>query len=209
MLSACGEVPTRQCPEFYHPVASRWMPSSAGSTVKFKADNGETVLYRLSSAWKNKPYTEGDESAQSAGDILCKLSQSLTYTSDALDHSIKFTFIQSEDLTIEPMNQYLSLQATVSRIDDKPLPYQFNWFLSSLEDNERVDRKSVSTYSERREIDGHLYTHALEETKLSTSAAHELASEPTLAIVRMVLADGIGLQQFELSSGRVYTNLQR
>ena len=208
LLAACENNTTRQCPAFNHPLASEWQPRGLGETYVYSDADGNASSYTVDSIVNNEPFEESGRGTER--DVTCTLTSEQVLRSEATDEVFRFTFTQFDTANAPPAAQNLELDI----VQEQPAGTQVSqryFFTPSNPQIENIDNfVRVRTFVESLEIAGTQYTNLIdfsylvnEETEISF--ANLFDSDLPTVLSRVLLAEGVGLLQFERADGTVNT----
>lgn len=204
LISACEDGP-KTCPLFEHPSEAIWDPAIPGDVVVFSNQLGNEVRYEL----KNTI----DDKATAVPDRASCVSRSISkYYSD--DSNVGFDVIfehihPDDDGELVPLaEQFLTYGLEVVK-EDMTFGGRVKFLVSTLDSPYNTDAKDIGVcqYFPARTINGKEFVDLLErDISGYEDIVTYLADYPEdVAWVRMVIAKGVGLLQYELLNGEIYT----
>lgn len=211
LLAGCTNTASRLCPGFDHPGGMTWTGNATDGDVRTFADaRGDGVTYELRSVERSEPREQGSTD-RTDDEVDCRMSADYLYVSDALDTAVELSFMQLQGEADQPFDeQLLGLQVSVQSPIGRPVipgpGFQFSLTdLDSTFNNINADTV-ISSFSATASVGGMDYTEVLEETRLDGGQRYADGEVPESGQwVRVVLANGVGLVQYELLNGTVYT----
>ena len=208
-LPGCVDSASRLCPDFYHPAAGSWTGGDAEGDVRTFVDGaGGGVAYTLRSIDASGERVIESNDADDA-EVTCLMSADYRYAADALDTAFELGFVQREARLGQPVHeQLIDLRVDVEGPVDRPVAAGPEFEFDLLELDSTINNVVSDTVSGRfvptATLGGTAYRNLLEQTLLDSGARY--ADVPAAAQwVRVLLAEGVGLVQYELLDGTVYT----
>lgn len=210
---------TRPCPGFGTPLADMWSTArDIGDTVNYVNDVGATVALELRFREDSEPY-EGS-SSNGSDEVTCGSNSVRQYVFDSSDAALQFTLEQthSDDPSREA-GQSFSLRIRPESPVGEEVGYYYGFFLGLQSrqgytqefvlDNDTDTGPKASRYIENLQIGNNIYPYAVEEKFADVTPITNLSTDlnPFSAIVRVIVAEGGGLVQFELLNGEVYSRI--
>ena len=213
MLSACEPTATRPCAAFGLPLVDQWSTVDAiDKAATFYSAEGQMVTLTLSSREDSPPYTGHNHSTTNSNEVVCNMTSTRRYLLDdgMVSWLIKFT---QRELVGQPLEEHgLSINMKLESPAGNTLKYGIGFII-------RVGGGEPETYTDavpnaegevtRRLTDvvvgGVQYKHAIEQIINRDLVAARSTNNPASAVVRVIIAEGGGLVQFEQLDGTVYT----
>ena len=210
ILVGCTTQGSRPCSSFDHPDGARWSGGDApGDTRSFVDAAGRNVAFTLDSVTPNEP-REVSSATEDDDEVTCLKSVEYRYVAAALDTAWRLDFVQREARRDDPLDgQIVRLALQVENPPGRDVPgHDFAFVLSDLDSTfNNVDSDTVTgRYLARVNVGGREYTDVLEQTLIDRAAGFDREDVDAPARwVRVLLAPGTGLVQYELLDGTVYT----
>jgi hypothetical protein len=173
---------------------------------------GEIRTLVVSEINTDPPYRETGY-APDAAHLSCLRYFTLTLKGSDSRISTEWQFENLEQRQGQPIaDQRLTLKVTTSVIGqvDSPFPPPYNFALENLSDpfNVSVDSLNIAhTYYPALTIDGVPYTDVLEASIQRNDGRYMPLFLPEADWVRIVIARGTGLIQYELRNGQIFTRM--
>ncbi len=215
ILTSCQRV-SRQCGGFDHPLAEAWTGNDGLSEVRsFVNDAGNRKSYSLQSIDKSGPRTNTGRSGSDPNMISCFETARYLYVQSDDDIAYELDFVQREvrgDQPIDSQNLTLVVN-TQNPVGENTDIIVRPWFeLANLELNTSLDTSEgtapseASGYIPEATIGGTIYVDLLQHTFNDNSERFPsgLVDEEA-QWVRVLVARDVGLLQYELLNGTVYT----
>jgi hypothetical protein len=199
-LSACVDNP-RTCPAFDFAAADGWAVGQTGDTIRFSNAKGDTTDLRL-----DRTYVAGPQPALFDGDSPCDIDAEYRYTRDGVNVLWVVLNERQRSANVPPEDWTLNLKITVVLppfIDVLDQTYSFA--LSSL-----PDPGDGSVYSPSRTIGGVSYIDVVEKAigpEFTQAPINNPRIPNELAWVRVAYARNVGLVEFQLRDGTVYSRV--
>lgn len=199
-LGAC-EGSTRTCPAFDDAAANGWAVGQPGDIIRFSNADGDRIELKL-----DRTYVAGPQPALFSGDSPCDIDAEYNYTRDGVDVLWVVLNEHQPGADVPPKDWSVTLFSTVkfpSSVNVVTTRYLF--YLSRL-----PDPGDGSVYSPSRTIGGVSYTDVVEKgvDRQNTQASVFDPRVPNdLAWVRVAYARNVGLVEFELRDGTVYSRV--
>ena len=194
---------TRQCSAFFHPELTRWVPEEAeGNIISFSDASGATALFTAGALVRSDAYAidtilDGDN---------CNLVAQRTYTSSSPYPLTEYQYTHNDGVNsgieTEPLALIMSFKTDVG--DTLPLQFHFNLNDSPEVNglNNILDTVFYPSYSVGLNVYADVISQSAAEVTKQIYVGLDVPAEQK--IVRVALARGVGLVQFELSDGRVF-----
>jgi hypothetical protein len=201
---------SRDCAGFENPNAAQWMPFVSNSERAFTSQSGEVRNLRVTNVETEGPYRE-TESAPDATQVSCLRNSTITLAGPDTRVSTQWEFTNIEDRQGQPVeDQRLLLSVTTRVIGQTGAPFSPSYFfrLHNLMDpfNASVDANgALHAYYPTRTINGVSYSDVLEESISRDNPYGGPLALPEADWVRIVIARGVGLVQYELRNGQIFT----
>jgi hypothetical protein len=201
---------SRDCAGFENPGAAQWMPVTSNADQAFTSQSGEVRNLRVTNIETDPPYRE-TEYAPDASQVACIRNSTVTLTGPDNRISTEWQFTNIEDRQGQPIaEQRLLLQVTTRVVGQTGAPFSPSYFfrLHNLTEafNASVDANgAVHTYYSTRTINGVSYSDVLEESISRDNPYGGPLALPEADWIRIVVARGVGLVQYELRNGQIFT----
>ncbi len=214
MLSACDstddEIPTiatRLCPEFSHPDLTSWIPETEGDITSFSNDAGETALFTSGELVLNMPFTERGDPGQLQNDISCRLVAERLVTSSSLYPQFTYEYTYSDITNLSTQDEPLRLTISLSSDEGESLSQLFGFDLANGVVPEGRHPLHETQYFPTLVINNNSYANVISQSLMSHIAQLLSDTDQTAEqnIVKVLVARGVGLIQFELADGRIYS----
>lgn len=199
-LGACTEN-TRTCPAFDFAAAKGWAVGQLGDILRFANANGDMIELKL-----DRTYVSGPQPALGSGDSQCNIDAEYNYTRDGVD--VLWVVLQEVQpgADVPPEDWSLTLFSTVKFPSSvNVVTTRYLLYLSRL-----PNPGDGSVYSPSRTIGGVSYTDVV-ETGVDRQNTQASVFDPRvpndLAWVRVVYARNVGLVEFELRDGTVFSRV--
>jgi hypothetical protein len=203
---------SRDCAGFENPGAAQWMPVASNADQAFTSRSGELRNLRVTNIETDPPYRE-TEYAPDASQVSCIRNSTVTLTGPDIRISTEWEFTNIEDQQGQPIEQQRLLLSVITRVVGQgqtgpPYSPSYNFRLHDLADpfNASVGSSGATrAYYPTRTINGVSYTDVLEASIRRNDASYPPLSLPEADWVRIVIARGAGLVQYELRNGQIFT----
>lgn len=214
VLTGCESV-SRNCEGFHHPLAEIWTGNDGlGEVRSFVDDAGNRKTYTLQSIDKTGPHV-GRSNGSDSNLVPCYETAQYQYVQTDADIAYELDFLQRQIRRDQPLeNQSVTLVVNTQNPvgTDTDIIVRDWWYLDDLEFNATLDSTENATwpgngsYFSEATIDGHVYVDLLQHTFYDNSERFTsgLVDEEA-QWVRVLVAKGFGLLQYELLNGTVYT----
>ena len=192
-----------QCPAFYHPEFSNWIPEEAeDNVISFSDSSGTTALFTAGILFSNEPYTL---SGSDAG-LSCRLTAQRNYPSSSLYPQIDYEYLHIDTTTAAIADEPLQLTLKIKTNEGEPLPQQFQIYLETNSGQDGVNQLYETMYFPSYTIGINEYSHVISQTAQSSITGLLVDDEypAETKIIKVLIARGVGLVQFELADGRVF-----
>lgn len=214
LLAACpgSEDPwqSRDCAGFENPNAAHWMPFMSKSEQSFASPSGEVRNLHVTSIQTDPPYRE-TEPAPDATQVSCLRRSTLTLAGPDNRIATEWQFTNIEDRQGQPIEeQRLLLSVTTRVVGQTGAPFSPSYFFRLYDltqaFNASIDANgAVHSYYPTRTINGVFYSDVLEESIPRDNPYGGPLALPEADWVRIVIARGVGLVQYELRNGQIFT----
>ena len=219
-LVGCTGGGTRPCPGFGTPLADQWSTAlNVGDVVNFVSETGATASLELHSRVDSEPY-EG-YSRFGADEVTCVAESVRQFNFDNSEVTLLVSLDQTGfDIPALEAGQTLTLQIRPESPAGEAVGFDYLFFLTEqtrlrypAEYDPDGDTEEASPqagrFIENLQIGNSTYSYVIEQrfedlTPL-TSAVPDVNS--FAGIVRLILAEGAGLVEFELQNGEVYSRI--
>jgi len=213
LLTGCGGN-ERMCNGFYHPLAEIWTENNGlGELRTFAGSDGSQKNYVLESISRSEPRIEVFRGSGESS-VGCIENEQYLYVESNSDLGFNFYFLQDDtgaNSTIEnqPVSLYVDVQNPVGTPVDAFRLVQFQ--LNDLEQQNQLGGSDDNSplkisYIPETTINGVVYTDLLQHEFIDNSnrfTRGEVVDDAKW--VRMLLAKNVGLLQYELLNGEVFT----
>jgi len=200
-------IATRQCPAFSHPELANWIPETEGDIASFSNSAGETALFTTGALTVSEPYSQEGEIGVAEDDIPCSLTAVSSGTSSALYPQLSYEYLYRDIASLGTQDEPLRLTITLSNDEGELLSPKFGFDLLST--SVPVDKNPLAEtqYFPTLTIGNSQYTDVISQRLANTfvELVQDTNSTPTENIVGVLVARGVGLVQFELANGSVYS----
>lgn len=216
LLAGCDETSERMCDGFNHPLAEIWTENNGlGEVRAFAGSDGSQRNYVLESIVRSQPRIATGRGSD-PNLVRCLESADYLYVESNSDVAFSFDFVQEDvraDSTID--NQTVRMKVDVQNpVGTSVENVQLTEF--RLDDPERYDRLDSPNensnlfnifFIPEATINGVNYTDLLQHEFFDNSDRFNRGGEVVddAKWVRMLLAKDVGLIQYELLSGEVFT----
>jgi hypothetical protein len=198
-LGACSD--PRTCPAFDFAAANGWAVGQPGDILRFASANGDSSEFIL-----DRVEVDGPQPALGGGDSFCEIYAVYHYNRAGVD-SLQVALRQTQARAdVPPKDWSLTLESTVRFPSSVAvITTRYLFYLSQL-----PDPGDGTVYSPSRTIGGIGYNDVVEQ-----SIGREFTQAPVfdpripneLAWVRVAYARNVGLVEFELRDGTVYSRV--
>jgi hypothetical protein len=202
---------SRDCAGFEDPRAAQWMPVPLNAAQSFANESGEARNLQVTDVKTDPPYRQTGYAADST-QLFCQRSSTLALTGPDNRIWTEWQFAKIEDRQGQPLaEQRLILAVTTVVVDQVGAPYSpiYYFGLENLTGpfNNGFDSGSGVTqaYYLTRTIGGVAYPDVLEASVQRSDRSYGPLSLPEADWVRIVIARGVGLVQYELRNGQIFT----
>ncbi len=200
---------SRDCTGFENPNADQWMPFVSNAEGAFEGPSGEIRSLRVTHVETQGPYRE-TQNVPDATHVNCLRTSTLTLTHSDDRITTTWDLVNIEERQGQPIaEQRLTLLVTtsVAAAARPPYPPSYGFRLEDPADpyNSTSDFGVGHAYHPTRTIDGVVYSDVLEASVQRSDNEYEPLSIPDADWVRIVIARGVGLVQYELRNGQVFT----
>jgi hypothetical protein len=199
-LGACTDNP-RTCPAFDFAAANGWAAGQTGDILRFVSASGDTSEFRLERA-----DVDGPQPALGGGDSYCDIYAVYHYSRtgvDILQVALRQTQARAD---VPPQDWSLTLESTVTLPQSLGVLAQtYSFALSRL-----PDAGDGSVYSPSRMIGGVSYVDVVEKVigpEFTQAPVNDPRIPTELAWVRVAYARNVGLVEFELRDGTIYSRV--
>ena len=215
VLAACGTGGSRVCTPFDHPEGALWSGTAngdvAGAVRTFAGGTGAPVRFVAEAPVTDDERTVTDHRVDDDDEVTCVKGAEYRHVADDRSVAWSLRFRQTESRSGQPFeNQLLKLDIEVESPPGMDIPdHLFRFPLLSLLDsssNNFTSDTATGRYLASAAIGGTVYTDVLERTLIDRDAL--FAREETADAarwVRVVVARGAGLVEYELLDGTIYT----
>jgi hypothetical protein len=199
-FGACVDNP-RTCPAFDFDAANGWAVGQTGDVLRFASATGNTSELRLERADVDRP-----QPALGGGDSYCDMYAVYHYSRTGVD-TLQVAFRQTQARgDVPPKDWSLTLESTVKLPQSLGVLAQtYSFALSRL-----PDPGDGSMYSPSRTIGGVSYIDVVEKVigpEFTQAPVNDPRIPNELAWVRVAYARNVGLVEFELRDGTVYSRV--
>jgi hypothetical protein len=200
---------SRDCAGFENPNAAQWMPFVSSSERAFTSQSGEVRNLRVTNVETEGPYRE-TQYAPDASQVSCQRDSRLTLTHSDDRVWTEWEFTNIEDRQGQPIGEQRLLLSVVTGVVGQTGPPYSPGYVFTLEDladpfNASVDSGGiVHAYYPTRTINGVSYSDVL-ESSIPRDGRYGPLALPAADWVRIVIARGVGLVQYELRNGQIFT----
>jgi len=206
-LSGCESTAKRQCAGFGTPLTEKWYTGrNIGDVINYANDSGATIALELTVREDSEPY-EGLN--PKADNVKCESNSNRQYDFENSDVTLVF---EHEHLEFDPSWNRPSL----FDINLRSEPTLGNRYSFALDVQSRQEQYTdtfnpapeTSILNNNVQIGNNQYSYAIEQKLLDLSRLIDAANaDPFANIVRVIMAEGGGLVQFELLNGEVYSRI--
>ena len=216
ILTGCESV-SRNCEGFHHPLAEVWTGNDGlGETRLFDDNAGNRKTYTLQSIDKSEPRVATSNGSDS-NLVRCFETAHYLYVQSDADIAYSLEFLQKDIRQDQPTeNQGVSLVVNTQNPvgTDTDIIVRDWWQIADLDlwinttpdPPEGTTWPATSDYFPEATIDGDVYVDLVQHTFIDNSERFTsgLVDEEA-QWVRVLVAKGVGLLQYELLDGTVYT----
>jgi len=213
-LSGCTDPVTRQCAAFGTPLTEKWDTGrNVGDKINYANESGATIALELTVREDSEPYEATNYKADT---VTCKSNSDRQYSfensdvellvdHDHLDYDPSWERPASHDITIRHRPGVGNFYRFALDVPGRETRYT-----DSFDPNPEISSafSTDSRFIENVQIGSNQYPYAIEQKLLDLSLLIDAANTDPLAnIVRVIMAEGGGLVQFELLNGEVYNRM--
>lgn len=194
------------CPGFDAPEARHWASTQIGTNLRFRSSTGEVWNFQLKSVHTD---AAGPPSGSESGiGGACTPHQTLRYVRLGANDGMRIVFEQfvPDSPSVTPPS--LDILVKAEPPSGTSMTYvEWSFVIDPL--SASVNQSNSRRYDAIRSLEGVRYQDVLEDRPQSPGDIYgAMPADPDAAWVRVVLARDIGLLQFELLDGRVFTRVQ-
>jgi hypothetical protein len=200
---------SRDCAGFENPNADQWKPVALNADQPFVSQSGELRNLRVTNVETEGPYRE-TAYAPDATQVHCFRLSTLTLTGSDNRFSTEWQFSNIEDRQGQPVEEQRLLLTVTTRVVGQtgaPFSPSYNFWLHNLTDplNTGADSGGFgNAYYPTRTINGVSYSDVL-DSRIPQDGRYGPLALPEADWVRIVIARGVGLVQYELRNGQIFT----
>lgn len=206
ILSSCDPTSTRMCAVFSHPEFSSWNKDVEG-IVQFGSADGQTVEFTSSRTILNEPYTGSGVSSKSS-DVVCNLTATVEYDSDALGISLLQVYTQYETVQQEPENEVLAIVSSLKKPTGERLTGRFVAGLSGENHRSNPPREGIVSYIDSIEIGGQVYQDVVQIDAVDFNKDGLDIPDASINVIKqLVYAKSVGLLSFTAASDISYVRV--